>query len=141
MDSIKILSNVVDVNTFDIIDILNIYEGSYPVPVYIRLWQNDRKTRYMPDSTITVKLEFMRSDTVGQTNTTQTITKYVSQPFTEDPSIFSVNLTESDVGKITTGGFRITVLEGVGATQKSTVIYSSMTIRKRPSSDDINCCE
>jgi len=141
LDLIKILSNVVDVNNFDSIDTLHIYAGSYPVKFYLRLWQSDRGMRYMPDSNVNVKVEFMRSDTVGQTNTTQTITKYLTQPFSEDPSIFYVDLAEDDVSKITTGGFRITVTEGSGATEKTTVLYSSMTIRKRPSSDDIDCCE
>ncbi len=141
LDSIKILSNVIDVNHFDIISSLNIYEGSYPVPFYLRLWQSDRDIRYIPDSVVTLKVEFMRSDTVGTTNTTQTITKYLTQPFSDDPSIFYVDLEKDDVSAITTGGFRITVIEGSGASTKSTVLYSNMTVYKKPSSDDINCCE
>lgn len=135
-DSVQILSNVISVNLFDIIETANIREGSYPVPFYVRLWQSDRKVRYVPAAGATIQIEFMRSDVVGEHNTSQTVTKTLLQPFAlTDTSIWFVELTESDVSKIVTGGFRVTLIEG----GQKTVLYSKMSVVKSPSSSDCGC--
>jgi hypothetical protein len=133
LDSIQLLTNVVDVNTFDISSAISIHAGSYPVRFIIRLYQSDKKDRYIPASGAILKVEFLRMDTIAYTPTGQTVFKYLSQPFANDPSIWSVDLTQADVSKIISGGVRVTLTEGT--TIK--VIFAKSTIMKYPNSDDI----
>ena len=137
-DSVKILTNVMNVNLFTNSDELTIHEGSYPVTFTIRLYQSDRKDRYMPDATTTVRVEFLRADTVAQVPVSQTVIKTLNRAYpTSDGSIWSCQLTQADILKIVSGGFRVTIVEGTSPSAITTVVYNKMSIRKLPSSDDV----
>jgi hypothetical protein len=132
LDNVKLLTNVVSVNTFDVVDVRNIYSGSSPVPFHIQLFQSDCKDRYIPVGTvITVTVEFLRADTVAETPLSQTVVKTLAQTYGADSSIWNVDLIAADVANITTGGFRVTITEDAVITK----IYSKMSIRKVASSD------
>lgn len=130
LNSVKLLTNIGSVNVFDTINILTVYEGSYPIPFFIRLWQEDTDQRYIPATGATVTVEFLRMKTVGETNDAQDVVKALVDPYPEDRSIWGVSLISSDVANLITGGFRVTIVEGTDVT----TIYSKMSIVKVPDS-------
>ena len=139
-DSIKILNNVMSVNLFSVVDTFNVHQGSYPVAFTIRFWQSDRNDRYIPNTTTTVQVEFLRADTVGPSPVNQTVIKPMAQAYTNDASIWNCSLSQADVNKIVSGGIRVTITEGPVGSQVITVVYAKMVIRKSPSSDDVSDC-
>jgi hypothetical protein len=135
LDSVKLLTNVVSANLFDVVPDLKIYQGNTVTIFYIRLWQSDRNERFIPISDAVVTVDFMRSNTVAETPVAQTVTKTLTKSYpTVDRSIWQCDLTASDVAAITTGGFRVKVTQGT-TTPFDTYIYSKMSLRKVPNSD------
>ena len=138
LNSVKILTNVASVNLYDTVTTLDIRADSYTLDFYIQLWQSDTGMRYIPASGATVLIEFLRSDTVALVPVSQKVSKSAAAPYAaivaggaDDRSIWKVTLTQADVAKITTGGFRVVVTEST----KVSTLFSSMTIRKIPSSE------
>ena len=135
LNAVKILTNVSNVNLYDVVSTRDIRAGSYTVDFYIQLWQSDKAIRYVPALGATVVIEFLRSDTVALVPVSQkvtlTCTEAFKHPLPSDRSVWKGTLVAADILKITTGGFRVTVTE---ATQVTT-LWSDMTIRKLPSSE------
>ena len=131
LDSIRILKNVVDQNNYETTDVAYLRADTHPVDFYVQLWQSDLELPYVPDLTATVTIEFLRSDTVGETPTSQTQSLSASASFA-DRSIWKVTLVEENVQKIVSGGFRVVIEDSVDPDKKET-IWSSMSIRKLPS--------
>jgi len=108
LDTVRILKNVADQNNFDVDSIVEIRADSHPVDFYIQLWQSDLKIPHTPASTSTVNIEFLRADTVDQIPQSQFQSLAATAPF-GDKSIWKVTLEKTNVEKITSGGFRVTV--------------------------------
>lgn len=126
-DLIQILTDVVNVNTFDVVESRKLHQNTYPVDFYVRLYQSQSDSRYVPESGAKVKIEFMKSDTVIASSTN--IVKYMSKPFSSDSSMWYVSLNQNDIAKIPSGGFRIILIEG----SKTTTVFSCGSIEKLPS--------
>jgi hypothetical protein len=138
LNTVKILTNVRDVNSYDVVSTIEIRQGSAPIDFHIQLWQSDKGIRYIPAALVTVTVEFLRADVVGQVNTARTVTK-TAVVVSGDTSMYKITLASPDVSNITTGGFRVTVVENIGTSLSpnlvTTVVWSEMTIRKLPSSE------
>ena len=134
-----LLTNVASVNNFTVVPILDLRADSSPVDVFFQLWQTDLGTRYIPaaGASTTLKVEFLRSDTVAPTPVSQTVSQMASQPFTaDDRSIWKITLASADVAKVVSGGYRLTLTETINAVVVTTVLFVKCTIRKLPSSGD-----
>jgi len=135
LNTVKILTNVSSVNLYDTVSTLNIRANTYTVDFYIQLWQSDKGIRYIPAVGATMTIEFLRSDSVALVPVSQTVSATATAPFLyplqEDRSIWKATLTQANIANITTGGFRVTLLE---ATSRTT-LWSDMSIRKIPSSE------
>ena len=136
LNGVRILTNIKDVNSFDVVSTLDVRQGTDPLDFYIQLWQGDKGIRYVPVADVVVTIEFLRADTVGVTNTSRKVSEEANLVFEDfDNSIFMVSLTSAQVANITTGGFRVTVVETVNSVPLTKVVWSEMTIRKLPSSE------
>lgn len=132
LNNIKILTNVESVNSFNVVDILHIQQGTYPLPFRIMLWQDDLNERYVPADGTTVTVEFIRMNTISQTPESRTVVKSLSQIYPDDDkSIWGCDLINNDIINVETGGFRITIMEGGDVY----TVYSKMTLRKEAYSD------
>ena len=138
LNHVKILTNVSSVNQYNVVSTLDVRADSYTLDFYIQLWQSDMGIRYVPAAAATITIEFLRSDTVALVPVSQKVSKSATAPFAavtaggaDDRSIWKATLTQAEVAKITTGGFRVIVTEG---TQVRT-LWSDMVIRKLPSSE------
>jgi len=138
LNTVKILTNVRDANSYDVVSTLEIRQGSSPLDFYFQLWQGDKGIRYIPATLVTVTVEFLRADTVGQVNTSRAVTK-TAAVVAGDTSMYKISLTSADITNITTGGFRVTVVENIGTVPLpnlvTTVVWSEMSLRKLPSSE------
>jgi len=128
LDSAQILTNVCDINNFDIVNTRELLEGSFPVDFHIRLFQKDLDIRYSPDSTATVSISFLRMDSIAEESTDQTLTLGMSKPFADDRSIWVATISDEDsLDLIVSGGFRLTILESGVQTK---IFNNSSSIRK-----------
>jgi hypothetical protein len=119
LDSAKMLQNVSNVNTFDTVPTVTVLGGSDTVNIYLRLFQSDRKERYVPETGSTLTVTFPRALTVNAEAspgpTSQDVTKSATTPFTTDTSIWLVTLNGTaapdEVDTVTSGGFIVTLTE------------------------------
>ena len=126
LDTIQILKNVANVNNYATATIFNIFPGSTAASVFFQLFQQDLKLRFVPETGTKVKVSFLRHDTIALTPVSQTVSKYAEQAFPGDRSIWKVDLSESEIAKIVTGGFQVEIDE---PTAGKTVLWSNMSIR------------
>ena len=131
LDSVKLLNNVVDYNNFDVVASRVIRQGTYPVGFYIRLWQKDLDLRYIPVTGASLQLNFLRIETVAEEPGSQDVQKAMTQPFSEDGSIWYVELTEDDIADIVSGGIQVVLTEGANVT----TLFEGQVIEKTPSSN------
>lgn len=129
LDSVKILSNVCNVNNFSERGRLQIHAGSDQIVFYIQLFQSDLNLRYIPDALSTVQAEFLRSETVSEIPTSQDVVKTMNLAFaSDDRSIWQATLDNDEISLITTGGMRFTVVEPT----KVTVLFEDFVVDKLP---------
>lgn len=133
-----ILTNVSSINCYQVAVTQELRNAYAPFDFYVQLWQSDLGIRYIPATDATLKVEFLRADTVAITPVTQTVTytKAITDlPFATDASIWKFTLTAADIAKIVTGGFRLTLTETVGSVAVTRVLFISAAIRKLPDQD------
>lgn len=116
-DSAKALTNVASVNIFDTIEGPVAVYALHAQSIYLRLWQSDLKERYIPAAGATLQVKFPRAYTVGSTRATtpaadQSVTIAASNPYSNDTSIWKVDLTSSQADLVVGGGIQITLTEG-----------------------------
>ena len=134
LDSVRLLSNVVDQNHYSVIPVAYLREGSHPVDFYIQLWQSDLDLPFALDSTKEVEIQFLRMDALGQNPTSRHQEISATAPF-DDKSVWKVELSEDNVSNIVTGGFRVVITDTNDASYQK-ILFSRMSIRKLP--DDQN---
>lgn len=97
--SVRVLDNVTDVNSFDLVDSLEMSEGDAPAlffqlvnPTQDRADQGfyPAGRRYMPGAGATVSVQLQNIDDA------RVVTRPATQPFAQDPSIWSVQLMSTD---------------------------------------------
>lgn len=132
LDSAQLLTNVVNYNNFDIVGERRIREGNNPVDFHIRLFQEDLGIRYIPASGATLEITFLRADSIAEDPTDQSVTLPMTQPFTEDGSMWLVTLSnQDDLDAIVTGGIRLVLTEGADIK----TVFLGDSIIKEPSSN------
>ncbi len=106
LDSIRLLTNVSDQNTYDVVSTRYLRADTYPEDFYIQLYQKDKEQIYVPGDSATLQIEFLRIDTVERFPQKQDRVLEAEAPFS-DKSIWKVTLSKNDIDKIVSGGFRI----------------------------------
>lgn len=97
--NIRPLNNVATVNSFEVSDSIEIYEGDAQ-DIYFQLIDakadlahhgfNPPGRRYMPPDGSTLTVKFVNIDD------TKVINRVATQPFSQDPSIFKISVLSSD---------------------------------------------
>jgi len=150
LDSVKILTNVCGINLFDQSDVPAVVRQDMANDLYFRLWQSDRKERFVPAYGATLTITFPRSYSVGSSSSTapaadQSFVVSASSPFVDtitsspngdtvivpqDRSLWKVSLTQQQSNLVAGGGVLMTLTEGA----KVTKIFLPSVIQKLPSS-------
>jgi hypothetical protein len=115
LDTAKILTNVASVNNFDQGDSAFV-RVSNPASIYLRLWQTDKAQRYIPAAGASLQVLFLRGTSVSATPTSQTVQIVASAPYTDDRSIWKVDLTSTQVDQIVSGGMQLSLTESAVTT-------------------------
>jgi len=114
--SARMMTDVGDVNTFRYVDSVEFTEGDAPA-VYFQLIDRSKDKDYRPQgrrfcpaaaATLQVVIKLVDS--------AKTITRFASQPFAEDPSIWMLQLQSTDAIKGTVS-FLLTLTEGAATTR------------------------
>lgn len=105
----KILKNVQNVNAYSLTSQWTMRQGN-PATVYFQLADNEQPDakgeplRYMPAAGATV------SATFSSITAANVVNKIATQPFSQDPSIWSISINSTD--KIAEGNFTFLLTEG-----------------------------
>jgi hypothetical protein len=110
LDTAKLLTNVGSVNLYDVVDQVSLRQGN-PDSVYLRLWQSDKDDRYIPATGASLTVNFLRSNSVGQTPVNQTVSVPATNPYADDRSIWRVDLTNLQVNSIISGRIQFLLVE------------------------------
>lgn len=102
---LKILNSEATLNSFQDIEIANVYKNS-DVTIIMQICQPEKKNiRYIPDSGAVITLDLQKSDGT-------VLTKTASNPFAEDRSIIQITLSNSETALLISQNLIAKIVEG-----------------------------
>jgi hypothetical protein len=102
--SLKVLNSDATLNSFFETSTFSTIRGS-DIAIVLRLFQPDKKIRYIPSVSAVITMDFLKSDGTS-------ISKTASFPFSDDRSIIQFSLSDTETALLISQSLLVKVVEG-----------------------------